>query len=65
MLKNHFIFRMFSLVVGILMHCNLKCLHVERAQHKHFTAVRVILLKCAMSQYEMKNTQEAGSTTAP
>lgn len=42
MLKNQFIFRMFPFVIDILMYCNLKCLHVEGAEHKHFTAVRII-----------------------
>lgn len=54
MLKNQFIFRMFPFVIDILMYCNLKCLHVEGVEHKHFTAVRIIATYSAANQYVMQ-----------
>lgn len=42
------------MVADILMHCNSKCSHVERAEYKLFTAVRIILLKSVVNQYAME-----------
>lgn len=52
MIKTHFIFRTLPFVIDILMYCNLKCLHVERAMCKPFTAVRIIATEmCYKSIY--------------